>query len=262
MVIFKKVELEKERELKNLVKQDPESIEPGLKIMADEFPVDNGSIDLLGIDSGNILTIIELKINEDDSMLMQSIRYYDSVSQNIDKIAKLYPGEKVDTSEGPRIILIAPSFSGTLKKCAKYIDLRLDLVEYDSLETDHKQGLISHFIDIETPKEMPTRKTVEEHLNYITAEKIKDLCRKIIKKIKDIGENIEVYGRKFYIGFKYKERLFARIKTKRTFFYTMVTLGSEWEIDKTKIEGKKDFTDVHLDKIKEAYKEVGGKLKK
>ena len=261
MAIFKKIEIEKERELKDLIKHSPGSVEQGLRVLIDEFPVESGAIDLLCVDSGNVLTIVELKIHEDDSMLMQAIRYYDAVSQNIYRIAKMYPKVKIDEKEEPRIILIAPGFSGILKKCAKYLDIKLDLVEYASLEVNNEKGLICRSIDIETPKEIPIQRSVEDHLNYITDDKVRQLSKEVIGRIKDAGEDIEVYARKFYIGFKYKERLFARIKTKRTFFYTMVTLAPEWEIDKTKIEEPKDFTEEHFNRIKEAYQEVGGKLK-
>lgn len=261
MSIIRKIELEKERDLKSLIKKSLDNVEKGLRFLTDEFPANGGAIDLLCVDSGGILTIIELKINEDDFMLMQSLTYYDSVSQNIHRIAKLFPKTEINVEEEPRVILIAPRFSGTLKKCAKYLDLRIDLAEYDSLKIGSERGIMCRTVDIEPPKEVPIHRSVEDHLNYITNKTVRELCQKTIDKVQGIGEGIEVYGRKFYIGFKYKERLFARIKTYRAFFYSIVTSGGEWEKDKVKIEEKADFTEEHFDKIKKAYEEVEGILK-
>lgn len=193
---------------------------------------------------------------------MQTMRYYDYVSQNVDKIAKLYSKIKIATDEEPRIILIAPAFSETLRKSAKYVDLKLDLFEYDYLSTDHTRGLVCRSVDIETPKEMPARKTVEDHLNYITNEKVRNLCAKTIEKIEGIGEDIEAHGVMHYVGFKYRGRLFARLKTKRNYFYTMGVTSDTWEYDKTRIEKKSDFSEEHFNKIKRIYQDIGGKIKK
>jgi len=258
---FEKIKLETERELKAIIKKNPEHIEKGLIILADEFPVENGAIDLLCVDSGKVLTIIELKIHEEDLILMQAIRYYDSIFQSISRIAKIYPNVEIDEKEDPRVILIAPTFSETLKKCAKYLTLKLDLIEYEALEIQGERGLICRNIGIETLKELPIIRGVDDHLNYITDEKLRELCKEIIEKIKNIGENIEVYGRQFYIGFSYKGRLFSKIETKRNFFYTMAAIAPDWEIDKTKIEELVDFTEDHFNEIKKAYEEMGGKMK-
>lgn len=258
--MLKKIELESERELMSLIKSSPESVERGLKVLTDGFPAERGAIDLLCVDSGKILTIAELKIWEDDSMLLQALRYYDIIVQNVYGIAKLYPKAEVDEKEEPRVILIAPSFSETLKKVTKYLDIALDLIEYDAVEVNGKKEIICRLIDIGAPPKPSIQRSIEDHLSYITDEKVREVCRTIIDKIKNIGEGIEVYARKFYIGFKYKERLFARIYATKTCFYTMATLAPEWEIDKTKIETLSDFSEEHFGKIKETYKEVGGKL--
>jgi len=261
MLNIEKIKLEKERELKSLIKENPEYVEKGLIVLADEFPVKGGAVDLLCVDSGRVLTIIELKIYEEDLMIMQAIRYYDSIFQNINSIIKLYPDIEIDEKEDPRVILIAPTFSETLKKNVKYLSITLDLIEYEAIEVNKEKGLICRNIEIEAPKELPIVRNVDDHLNYITDEGLRDLCKKIIEKIKGIGENIEVYGRQFYIGFSYRGRLFARIETKRNFFYTMASVAPDWEIDKTKMEKEIDFTEEHFDEIKKAYEEMGGTRK-
>ncbi len=257
MTKIKKLELNDEKELEIILFQNPDYLEDGLKIVERQFPSESGPIDLLAIDSDNNLIIIELKIKEDDGMLLQSLRYYDYCLQNYDRIQNLYPEKISDLSNEIRIILVAPSFSQGLQKGVKYIEPPIDLIEYDFLEIENKKVLYCKPIEIEPAQPPPIRKTIDEHINYILDEDTKNVCKLTVETLKGIDkENIEVRSVKYYIGFQYKGRLFARIKTKHNFFYLMGVGGGDWEIEKTKIKTQKDITDKIMNKIKELYENL------
>jgi RecB family endonuclease NucS len=117
-----------EKELEDLLVDNPDTIERGMKILGRQIQTDTGPLDILAVDEDGVLTVIELKNEVDDGQLDQGLRYYDWVRTNIQWLAKNF--KEVDADELPRLILIAPSFSENLRKIAKYVNVNLDLIEY------------------------------------------------------------------------------------------------------------------------------------
>jgi len=253
----KKIELKDEKELEMIIYKNSTYLEEGLKIIERQFPSESGPIDLLAVDTDNNLVVIELKIKESDDILIQALRYYDYCIQNYDRIKNMYP-EKIDELSGEiRIILLAPSFSYGLQKAAKYIEPQLDLIEYDYIEVEKQKVLYCKNRVIEPTKPIPQRKTVDDHLNYILNDNVRDLCRQTIDEIKEIDpEEIEIRSAKYYIGFQFRGRLFARIKTRHEYFHLMGVQSGDWSVESTKIKHKKDFTKNILNKIESLYSEL------
>jgi hypothetical protein len=254
---IKRIEIRDERELESILCDDISSLEDGLNIIQRQFPTESGPIDILAIDSDMNMVIIELKINESDVMLMQALRYYDYCIQNSDRIKSLYSDKIKELSGDVRIILVAPEFSQTLRKAVKYIEPQLDLKEYDYLEINGLKGLYCKAIEIEPVKEIPRRRSTEDHLNYIQSDRIREVCKNAIERIKSFDkENIEVRAVKYYIGFQYRGRLFARIKTKQNYFYLMGVAQGEWELEKTKISKDSDVKDEFIKKLCELFENL------
>src|SRR6267142_305949 len=129
--MFKRLEISEERDLENLVVKDPESIENGLTYLAHQREANRKFIDVLAVDADGVLTVIELKVGEDDEMLLQAIEYYDYVSSNRDRLAKEYEKRvKIVTAEDPRIILVASGFSERLTRAVRYFEPSTMLMEY------------------------------------------------------------------------------------------------------------------------------------
>jgi len=254
---FTEIEIE-ERNLEVAIIRNPGVIEKGLTILDHQVPAGTGKIDILGADSGGKLTIMELKVTEDDTMLMQSVEYYDWVSQNTDRLAERY-GEKfpkvdIDAEEPPRLILVAPTFSLPLKTCCKYINADVDLFEYVYLKTKTgEKGIFCKRVDLGPPATPPSRPLgVEDHVNYITNPTIKRICKEAMDQIKEIGEDIEVSPTQSGLSFKHANRVIAYIETRRDFFYiNFPKRGRNWMWQA--VEKKRDFTADILEGIQDFY---------
>src|ERR1039457_3446057 len=108
---MKQLQIDQERELEALVIKDPDSVEEGLTILTHQRPANGKYIDILAVDKDGVLVDMELKLNEDDDMLLQALEYYDYVLTNRDRIAREYEKKaKIVAQEDPRIILVASGF--------------------------------------------------------------------------------------------------------------------------------------------------------
>jgi RecB family endonuclease NucS len=58
-----------EKELENLLVENPEAIERGMKILGRQIQTDTGPLDILAVDEDGVLTLIELKNEVDDGQL-------------------------------------------------------------------------------------------------------------------------------------------------------------------------------------------------
>ena len=77
-----------EKQLEDLIRQAPENIEPGLRYIDHQRFTNRGPLDVLMVDSGNALVVAELKVVEEDSMLVQGIDYYDYITRNLEGLNK------------------------------------------------------------------------------------------------------------------------------------------------------------------------------
>ncbi|WFP50237.1 endonuclease NucS [Methylomonas sp. EFPC3] len=74
--MYKKIDIS-ERQLEELIRKHSGLIEEGMSYISHQNRLPNGRLDVLLIDSGKSLVVGELKVVEDDAMLMQCLDYYD-----------------------------------------------------------------------------------------------------------------------------------------------------------------------------------------
>jgi RecB family endonuclease NucS len=72
------------------IMKDPDAVEKGLIVLDHQVLAGRGRIDILAVGSAGTFAILELKVKEDDWMLMQALAYYDWVFQNIERLADWY----------------------------------------------------------------------------------------------------------------------------------------------------------------------------
>lgn len=254
MAIIKQVSIDKEAELEDLIiKKYLDGIENGLKLIKNQIRTDSGPLDILCVDEDGTLAIIELKIIESDDALVQSLRYLDWVNKNSDRIKEwtISKNLNIDVSKQPRVILIAPSFSETIRRIIKYLDVDTDLFEYNCIKIGEEKGLV--FKRVET-EEMPAvvrePTSVDNWLNYFADEPLKELCRSIIERVKSISPEIEVKAQKNYFGFYYRNRLLGIIQPKKHFFWylTAKDLAASEEVDWRKVNDPEKYAkDIEQD---------------
>ena len=263
MVTFLREEIE-ERKLEAEILRNPEAVEEGLKVLDHQVPAGNERIDVICVDGGGTLCVLELKVTEDDMMILQALGYYDWVVSNLKDIAirykEKYPKTKIDGDKLPRVMLIAPSFSETMLKAAKYVDPSPDFFEYSFLKTQSgERGLYCRPVRVEAAREPYAPPEVEDHVNYIINLQVRRLCKDSIDKIGKLGEGIEVKALKWAIAFKYQGRVLAYIQTKRDFFWVNYPKGpraTQWEWER--IGSKKDLRSEIMEGIRAYYSRLRG----
>ena len=73
-----------EQELEDIVRRSANLIEEGLVYVDHQKQAAGGRLDVLMVDSGKSLVVAELKVVQDDGMVLQGVDYYDYVSANVE----------------------------------------------------------------------------------------------------------------------------------------------------------------------------------
>lgn len=121
---IKKIDLKEKAELEPLLVLAPQHLEEGMKVVAHQVATSSGEhLDMLTVDDEGTLAVIELKneIDEGEGQLLQALRYYDWCFENRAWLASAYTNKGIDPHKEPRLILVAPDFSNSLKRLAKYM---------------------------------------------------------------------------------------------------------------------------------------------
>lgn len=176
---YKKVDVA-EQTLEDLIRQNAGMVEEGLVYVDHQKQAANGRLDMLLVDSGNAFVVAELKVTQDDGMLMQGVDYYDYVTSHIETYARLYAKHKINLTESARLILVASSFSQTLVNRAKWLDIPLSLFTYTCIQMEGETDVIAVFSEREletlTPDQAGTDAgvyTLEDHLAYTTDPEVR-----------------------------------------------------------------------------------------
>jgi hypothetical protein len=261
-ILFKRVEIEKERELEDLVIKNPEQIEDGLVFLTHQQQVSGGFIDVLCVDKDGIFVIIELKITDDEGILLQALHYYDYVLLNRAAIANQFASKvEINLREEPRIILIAPYFSERLKKACKYVSPMLQLLVFMHLKTSSgEKGLYFDQVMIDTEEGYSPPQPIEKILEYLNSLELREVCKQIVKTISTEFQDLDepLTSGNTGIKIKYKNRKIAEIWVKRTFFWLgYYGARSKW----LRIESKSDWTKTKqnlISTIDRRYRSLGG----
>ena len=140
-----------ETKLEDLIRQGTDLIEEGLVFVDHQRMTDRGPLDVLMVDSGGALILAELKVYEDDRMLMQALDYYDWVVRHAEAFSRLYKKQKINPTQTPRLFLIAPSFSISLLNRCKYIDVPISLFTFTCIQFKGEEEVIPVFSEQAIP---------------------------------------------------------------------------------------------------------------
>lgn len=223
-----------ETQLEDMVRKAPDLIEEGLRYIDHQKRTERGPLDVLLADSGKALVVAELKVVEDDGMLVQGMDYYDYITNNIEGLARAYKDKKIDPMQKLRLFLIAPSFSIPLLNRCKWIDIPISLFTIQCIAfEDNPKEIVPIFKEITIPS-MPTKVevyTLEQRLSYMTDNKVRKTVENLLSEIKEWDkDNILIEPTKYDISLKVSGRVFAYICPRRKHFmiYTYDTDG-KWK---------------------------------
>lgn len=265
MVSIQRYPISSEKELHSIIEREIVVLEDGFQILKHEFQCgDSGTVDFLGIDSGSRLAMIEVKLNEDEKVLFQALRYYDWIDKNRHAIQSIFNKKRVDPSSPPRMILIAKKFSDDFRSLSTLVIPEVELFEYAPLKSeDGKKGLYLHPVSL--PKrvsEISKLSEIKDILGYITNKPLRGFCNKVIEELKGLVKEFEEpYATSDYIGFSYKGKLIAYLWKGRNHFdfnYRVFDKnGRKIEDDVIRItEVNQDYHEA-LTKIKESLDNLG-----
>ena len=201
-----------EATLEDFVRQAPDLLEPGLRFVEHQRRTGEGRLDVLLVDRANALVVGELKVVEDDAMLIQAIDYYDYVYTNRDALARAHVAFGVDPLERPRIVLVAPAFSPTLLQRLKWVVPRVSLFTFRCIELDDAPGqIIPVYTEVTTPaaSETPSVVTIADHLAYVNDPALRAKAAEFLKAVASIGDEIALDPVKEGVSIKFNGRVRA-----------------------------------------------------
>ncbi len=228
MKSYKKIDVS-EQQLEDLIRRHAGTIEEGLGYVDHQKQAAGGRLDVLMVDSGKSLVVAELKVIQDDGMLMQGIDYYDYISSHIEAFARLYNTHKVDPMQEVRLFLIAPSFSQTLINRCKWINLPIFLFTFNCLKFDGEEDLVPIFSEqaIPTPPEIIEFTHLDDHLNYITDPQVRIKVSAVLDEIKNWKPgSISLDSIKYAISMKVNGRVFSYFYPRRK-HYLLATYNDQ-----------------------------------
>ena len=242
---YKKVDVS-EAALEDLVRRDASLIEDGLVYVDHQKPAAGGRLDVLLVDSGKSLVVAELKVVQDDGMLLQGVDYYDYVSTHVEAFARLYKPHGIDPTQQVRLFLISPSFSQTLVNRCKWIDLPISLFTFHCLKFEGDDDLVPIFAEqpIPTPPEVVEVRHLDDHLAYITDLTVRSKVSALLDEIKNWKPgNISLDPIKYAISMKVDGRVFAYFYPRRK-HYLLATYNAEEEWTEYSIKEDDDLGKV------------------
>ncbi|MCK4376056.1 MAG: DUF91 domain-containing protein [Candidatus Brocadiae bacterium] len=211
-----------ETKLEDLVRRAPELIEDGLQFVDHQAFTARGPLDVLLVDSGRALVVAELKVTEDDAMLVQGIDYYDYVLRNLEGFARAYKQHDIDAQQEPRLFLIAPTFSVRLLNRIKWTKIPVSLFMVQCVEFEEAKGeIIPMYREITAPA-VPERVqsySLDDRYNYITDEKMRGMAHGFVAKVKQWDpERVSVEPTKYDVSIKLSGRVVAYLAPRRRRF--------------------------------------------
>jgi len=197
-----------------------------------------GIPDMLGVDQDAQICIIELKnqpANED--ILPQALGYAIWAETNPDSIKAIWLESKhkpenieIDWDNlDIRVILVAPSFKGTVSRMAGKIGYPIDLIQMRRYSFDENEFVSIEFIEEpSTPKVITTKGVTNWDWNYYESEhgqeataQFKQVVDSIANFVKKQGWNISYNINKYYTGFKLGNKIIFSVSWGGTYAWKL-----------------------------------------
>jgi hypothetical protein len=116
----------------------------GLRVIDTALPCNPyGHIDLLALDGSNQLVIIDFETADNDGLLMRGMSHFDWLIHNLFNIRRMYALETINVLAEPKLVLLAPQFSGVFRSVARHVaSPRIECIQYRVAETLGSVGIM------------------------------------------------------------------------------------------------------------------------
>ncbi len=124
--------------------QHMEALEEKLRAIDASLPCEGcGEIDLLAVDRGNRLAIVDVGTGPDDGLLVRGLAHFDWVTRNVPHLRRMYRESIVDFSLRPRVFLVTPRLSWTVRCAARQIGApRISWCTYRAVTIEGGVGIV------------------------------------------------------------------------------------------------------------------------
>ncbi len=248
MPTYEKVNVS-EQQLEDLVRQYAGEIEEGLVYIDHQnWTAAGGRLDVFMVDSGRAFVVAELKVVEEDGMLLQALDYYDYVASHVEAFARLYKEQRPDPTQPARLFLIAPSFSQTLVNRCKWIDVPISLFTFECLTIEGMDGILPVFSEqaIPSPPDTVEVHQLSDHLEYITDADARSLVSGLLDEVREWApDRVVLDAIKYAISMKVDGHVFAYLETRRKYFI-ISTYNPEDTWTAYPVHGAADLESVRL----------------
>lgn len=265
MPTFTRYKPQSEKELHQIIKNELDALEEGLRLLQYEYPSGTGIIDLLCVDSGGRLAIIEVKLYEDENILFQALRYYNDIYSNRYLVANLFREQNVDPDQDPRIILIAERFSDDIRNLSTLVVPEIELFGHSVLQTaDGERGIAYYSVALPAAPSPPSEpRTIDDLLAYLRKDELLPVVAQMREDIKRLVPGAEEYPTSSYIGYRHHTgRQFAYIRINRKSVEIGAHIIAEnkalLDYEGIRVENRgEDYSSI-LEEIAQAYRNLEG----
>jgi len=249
---LKSISIGERDELEPILIENPSVIEEGLRIITHQQMTNTGPLDILAVDAEKTLVVIELKNEAAEGHIDQGLRYYDWCRQNLAWLTQAFSDFEINPKALPRLFLIAPTYTDTVKQIAKYVAIGVDLrlFEYHALENEKgEHGVICREIDFGLPPEQPKIMSLADKVKYFEDAKVKKLFEDILGELQKQGVEVKPVSNLAITLWYNGKRFIWMAPRKKHFVVNVLSTNGGWTGGET-IHSRKDWSRVYNSQIK------------
>jgi len=230
----------------NILVEGIANLERGLRVLDHNLIITKEPLDILAVDLLGELVIIELELEENETVILRALEHFDWIINNVNSIIHKYNKEKIDITLTPRIILISRGFSDDFLRKLTYVNTtKIALYEYELKDEEgitklrfrpHVFALAQNkTIDINMPR-------FEDLINLIRIVALRQFCHRIIKETRGLNKDVNMDTSSGYIDIKKNESSLMRIYPHPDFFWLSLNPRGKWQ--GIKVEDERKFEEI------------------
>ncbi|HUK55316.1 MAG TPA: hypothetical protein VLY20_01505 [Nitrospiria bacterium] len=121
---------------------------PGqIELLEENFNFETGSI-CIGIDKARRFVLLVPSLVENDAILLKALGQLSWLVRQHPLLVRIFSRPGAEFAPSPRAILVAPSFSATLREALAFIGIDIELYEYRAVELNQEQALLFDSVPI------------------------------------------------------------------------------------------------------------------